>query len=345
MSANMNAFVPYPSFENHCQAKTVNGIVRVAMKHSNVEWVAIEKVHGANFQMTTDGKDIQCGKRTAWVTKDDDTSFFGFTKVLTKYRSNVFRLFELVKAKYPSITTMTLFGELFGNGYSKDQKTDDKAMDNKNKPVQLEVYYCPHLEFYAFDIRVDNQRFLDYDECVELWTQCGFLFAKALKRGTFQDIYNFDVEGMTSWIPAHFQLPELKDNFAEGIVIKPVTNIGQNYSQFYLKKKQTKFVEVHRGKKPKHFGRKLNVSISNDIQPFIDDVLRYVTPNRLASVISKHGTDMPLNKKTGLLQSDAIQDWKKDDNNQLVFGNMTKPQRAQFYNTIRVACEQLCTIK
>lgn len=347
-------FVPYPSFENHCNAKTVGNILRTSLKHPEVEWVAVEKVHGANFQMTTDGKDVKCGKRTAFVTEDDDKSFFGFTTVLENYRAKVLALFDHVKRAHPDVTVVTVFGELFGNGYYQIGSVERSRACEKNKPVQTEVFYCPHLDFYAFDVRINfpvrahdttntTQTFLSYDECVALWTTCGFpLFAKALKRGTFQQMYDFDVEGMRSWIPHHFGLPELKDNFAEGIVIKPVRPIGQQYLELYLKKKQAKFVEVHRGEAPKNFHRKLAISSGDDIKAYVDDVCRYVTETRLVNLISKHGTGMQQKEKVGRLVADVIQDWKKDESNGVAFAAMTKAQRLVFHTSVVSQCELIC---
>lgn len=74
----MNTFIPYLSIENHCHAKTVNSILRLVAQHPDVEWVATEKVHGANFQMVSDGKEVRCGKRTAFLSENDSKEFFGF---------------------------------------------------------------------------------------------------------------------------------------------------------------------------------------------------------------------------------------------------------------------------
>ncbi len=337
-------FIPYLSIENHCNSKIVNNILRTVSQYSNVEWVATEKVHGANFQMITDGKEIQCAKRTALLTKDDNKGFFGFTEVLERYRSNVIRLFEQIQ---PQPKTVTLYGELFGNGYPTGKGNAPEGnpprlrnANTKDKgPVQRHIYYCPHLEFYAFDIVVDGL-FLPYDQCVDLWTQCHFLYAKALKRGTFQDVYSFEVETLRSWIPAHFGLPELKDAFAEGIVLKPVTYMGNKYQELFLKKKQSKFVEVSKGK-PIQFDRQIVLPTSDDLKDtkgLLDDVARFMTKTRLDAVISKEGHVEDKKRLVGLFMADVIQDWKKEESNQLLITSMTKQQRSAFYNSLLVQC-------
>lgn len=244
------------------------------------------------------------------------------------------QLFERIKSNRPETQIVTLYGELFGGAYNGVERRDVK-------PVQKHVYYCPHLEFYAFDIVVDK-RFLHYDACIDLWRQCGFLFARVLKRGSFQNVFAFDVELLQSWIPTYFNLPPLKDNFAEGVVLKPVTYVANQYQELFLKKKQSKFVEVHKGK-PKQFDRKIVLPSSNDFDEYLNDLSRYMTNARMESVLSKEGfieNEGDTKKLVGLFMADILNDWKKaDDKHSLVLSSMSKPQRTAFYNSVMTQCQ------
>jgi len=43
------------------------------------------------------------------------------------------------------------------------------------------IFYYPSYEFYAFDIH-DGRRYLDVDEALEIFKECGFFYAQPLFR-------------------------------------------------------------------------------------------------------------------------------------------------------------------
>lgn len=60
------------------------------------------------------------------------------------------------------MTLLYIYGELMGGVYPhKDLPRTDSA----TPPVQRGVYYCPHYDFYGFDIRTDTTKgYMDYDK-------------------------------------------------------------------------------------------------------------------------------------------------------------------------------------
>jgi hypothetical protein len=56
--------------------------------------------------------------------------------------------------------------------------------------VQDGVYYCPHNDFFAFDIH-NGYTYLDYDDFVEIMQKSGFMYAEALRRGTLEEALRY----------------------------------------------------------------------------------------------------------------------------------------------------------
>jgi len=110
---------------------------------------------------------------------------------------------------------------------------------------------------------------------------------------------------------------KLKDknfnNFAEGIVIKPVSNkYFARGSRVILKKKIDFWAETRVLRRPKEAPK--DPEIPREVQELIDELEGYVTRNRLLSVISKIGTVTPKDrsKLIGLVARDVLDDFKKD---------------------------------
>jgi hypothetical protein len=119
----------------------------------NIEFVVLEKAHGAHYSFHTDGEQVVVGKRTNIIL---DTYYFyrGHKKVYNKYFSNVIMLYKSVCDQFEDVKYVQIDGELIGGEYLHD---DVKQVQDVSR-VQKEVNYCPHLEFYAYDIRFCNHQ-------------------------------------------------------------------------------------------------------------------------------------------------------------------------------------------
>ena len=104
-------------------------------------------------------------------------------ELLEAYKDRVLSLFGKVKARYPKITHISVFGEMFGGRYPHD----DVKVSHKLSLIQKGVCYTPEHEFYGFDIYLfedGNNRFLPVEEVNELFEVEGFFYARTLFRGT-----------------------------------------------------------------------------------------------------------------------------------------------------------------
>ena len=143
--------------------------------------------------------------------------------------------------------------------------------------------------------------YLDYDVCMELFKQSGFLYAEPLATGTLQDMISYPL-GFESKLPAKFGLPPLdKPNIAEGIVIKPIKDVfvesKKGPKRVIFKRKVEGFAEVKpRGRERVTNGYRKQAEPTwmpnNDGQDF--ELLRYemlalIMTQRVVNVVSKLG--------------------------------------------------------
>jgi Rnl2 family RNA ligase len=82
----------------------------------SVEWIYTEKVHGANFQIATNGRDIQYAKRTSVLS--DGEKFFEWETIREKERAKALAMHRLLCEHYEAaIEEVVVFGEIFGGTY------------------------------------------------------------------------------------------------------------------------------------------------------------------------------------------------------------------------------------
>jgi len=272
-------FIKYNSIENYTDQDMVEYIKTSFHDDINIVWIALEKVHGSNFGFTTDGKEIICSKRTSFLNEND--KFYDFQGIRDMYRERVFKLFELCAEMHPGLESLTIYGELFGGIYPHPNV---QAIDGVSH-VQKGIYYCPNIEYYAFDIKLKNLGYMSYDDCERLFQETNFFYAKVLVRGTFDEVYNSN-HIFQSTIPQLLGLPPIEHNFAEGIVIKPVFNLYSKKSRIILKKKIDAFSEIL---KPKRMPKNNNNNQNPDDKNLTEEIKCYCTENRLRNVLSKIG--------------------------------------------------------
>lgn len=303
-------FVVYPSID-----KPRDADVQHARDAGMAEgaWCATEKIHGANFSFITDGTNVAIGKRTSAMPVG--TNFMGCNAVVSKYAPCALRAFEWVKSAYAPqkrFESIQIYGELFGGGYPCKGVKGVARMS----PVQKGVYYCPQLEFYAYDIAFDDGTFVDYDVAVTVFERSGFFYAKVLATGSMDEMLAFNPH-FESTIPAMFGLPTIADNTAEGVVIKRIRG-----SRPIFKIKDAKFLEVVHVK-----ARDAKEAASAEVAAaaMANMPTDYVNDNRLSSVLSKgsistedlmsedtkvkHAATMKLSY---LLAKDAAEEWLRD---------------------------------
>jgi Rnl2 family RNA ligase len=186
----------------------------VAIGGPGGEWVATEKVHGAQLVVATDGTEVAIGKRRGWLAPGD--AFFGWQVV----RSLLERGARALHARLPGPATLWLYGELFGGGYPHPAVAAVPGL----VPVQTGIWYGPALYFAAFDAIIaptgSEEYFLGWDELSRLSAESGLETVPLLARGSRAALDSTPVRFETR-IPARHGLPPIANNYAEGYILKP----------------------------------------------------------------------------------------------------------------------------
>lgn len=299
-------FKTYNSIENAYQARVIEQI-RIQGFGDEV-FIVQEKVHGANFSFFTDGKEIKIAKRTAFIEKDE--KFFNAHQMLERYRENVIEVFQKVKAIYPDVETVVIYGELFGGGYK--HKEVEPVKDAVK--VQKGIEYAPYNEFYAFDIKLNGITYLDTEVVNQIFEETGFFYAKILFQGTLEEALKFP-NVFNSKIPAWLGLPELESNMCEGTIVKTLkTKYFGNGARVILKNKNEKWVEKSKMVKKEGKTVQKQIHFSEKAQEIWEEIQQYATVNRLHNVVSKIGEFEPkmIGKVIGLFSQDILEDFQKD---------------------------------
>lgn len=298
-------FRKYNSLENHYRDKFINAIVESG--NDGGEWVALEKIHGANFSFWYDGEELKYAKRSGFC---DDT-FFSCYIIVEKYGEAVKRLYdqiigeELKKLK----PTLVVYGEIFGGNFFGDSTPNAKC-------IQAGVDYHPDVEFAAFDIAIDIEegvRVLSFNRMQLECEKAEMPMVPTVYRGTFANCLEHDND-FHSLVPASYGLtvPQDKKPKAEGLVLRPAT--GERFlstgKRCIIKSKNATFAEKENKAKP----RKAPVPLSDDANLLMDDLLRFITESRVAAVQSKIGEPSfkMIQQVTGLTLQDAIEDYDKE---------------------------------
>ena len=274
-----------------------------------------EKVHGANLSFITDGANVISAKRTELIPETEQ--FFNSKLVQQYYKNNILALYNELYLKY-SIHTLTIFGELFGGGYPHA----DVPRNENAKLVQRGIYYCPQNDFYAFDILLDNERYLDVATTAALLEKFGFIYAKALYEGSLKDCLDYPNSFKTT-IPNEFALPELEGNICEGVVIRPVEpSFLRTGSRILIKNKNEAWAENNNFIDKTILSKLLHdegEELSEQATMLCEEVYKLITRNRLSNVLSKVGDVNPqkdLGKVLGLYNKDALAEFFKNFKNE-----------------------------
>jgi len=298
-------FKKYNEIENSYREKFISNINNMlAARELENEFVVLEKVHGANFSFWYDGNELRTAKKSDFVGGEGE-DFYNSHLIKTRYTDNIKNLFEHFNRKFGKINDMVVYGELFGGHYP-----DAKKKDPSIKMVQKGIAYCPDLDFFAFDIKVDGE-YINADDVEYLCRAFDIFHAKILFRGKLEDCLKYPNEFLTT-IPAHYGLPDVVGNICEGVVIKPIKNAYfRNGSRVIIKNKNEKWSEREKSDKtPREV-----VELSPETNTLLNEALAYATENRLKNVLSKWEGDVTssdFGRLMQLMNVDALEDFMKD---------------------------------
>lgn len=289
----MSNFRKFTSIENGYRQKFVNYCELLGVK----DWVALEKVHGANFGfIATPDKtalgdlDITPMKRSGAIGLNGagEYDFYGCQDVVDEYADKVRfmndRLWDAGIIESGDATI--LYGELYGNGIQKEVKYGEK-------------------DFIAFDIKVirpdGSEHWLEWPIVKSYCLMSDIPTTPELGTGTLAEMLALNVDFIT-----HLG-PQEEGNVSEGFVVKQLfkEQLLPHGARAIIKVKSDKFKEK-KGKETK--APAAPVVLTEEQEKMYAELSLYVSEARLRNVLSKVGT---VNQKQfGMLQGLLIQDAK-----------------------------------
>ncbi|CAJ1341893.1 unnamed protein product [Effrenium voratum] len=172
--------------------------------------------------------------------------------------------------------SLTIFGELCGGRYPHPEVKELPY----TRPVQTGVWYSPSIEFLMFDITLCKSSggfsFLPFNQVTELAQKHGLPVVPLIFVGSRGQCATHDPKFLSK-VPGVLGFPDISDNFAEGIVVKPWDQSTPAEDRPIFKIKTKEFAEGGGCVPP-----------AGD--PFMREyLLSQVNENRLASAASKVG--------------------------------------------------------
>jgi Rnl2 family RNA ligase len=300
-------FTEYEHMENHYN---LNKMCDIAKIDPDMKFVCTEKIHGTNYSFVCDGSDVVPCRRGASL--GTDRSFMNHGHVYDRYAKDVLIMYNYIKDKYnKNLLQIQLYGELFGGYYNG--KTS-----NKHKKVQSGVNYHHENEFMAYDLKIqttDNTYYLDYDKFKQMFDDLKddikIKHVPVIAICTFADVLKLNPV-FESVVYSHYELNKLENNYAEGYVVRPVTEsfmpkISEEYqnSRLIFKLKNPSFSETIPETKPE-------VKPKSTKPNYADILKRYLTDMRYDNVKSKL-TDDEQDKLKDKLYDDVLVDFLADN--------------------------------
>jgi Rnl2 family RNA ligase len=197
------AHLPYPKITTRIE------------RSAGEDWIATEKIHGANLVLGVDAAQVRIGKRKAWLAPGE--SFFGWQLLRVALTAAA----RAIHAAMGSQSTVYVYGELFGGHYPHPQVAPVLGL----VPVQTGIWYTPDIRYSVFDIaQVTNEgtMFIAEERTRRLATDAGLHCAPLLGRGRLTDLQRLPVR-YESRVARELGLPSIEANVAEGYVLKPAS--------------------------------------------------------------------------------------------------------------------------
>ena len=320
-------FRKYFDIENSYRKKFLD--ILAVEKLDKGEFVVQEKAHGANLSLWYDGNDLKSAKRSGFI----NDNFDDYMPVEEKNRERVKKLYAILKKEGYDFRELAVYGELVGGTYPhKDVEKDTSATR-----IQKGIFYTPHNEFYAIDVAMDGE-LIDIDKFNQLMEKAGFLYAKTIFRGTFEECLKYS-NSFPSQISVWLGLPELEDNICEGVVIKPVIpKFLRDTTRVILKNKNEKWAEKA---KARDGPKKPHMTLSAKGDELFDEMGSLITENRLRNVLSKIGPigQKEFGKLIQLFSKDILEEFFKDHLEE--YGGLAKKEQKQLTRKLSQKCAEL----
>lgn len=296
---------PYPKIPSR---------VRLGEGRAAREWVALEKVHGANFAVVCDSSGARPAKRRELLGESGLDEFFGVGRIWPALAVAADRCAAALRRAYGTGASapVTVYGELAGGHYPHPDVPPSPGAE----PVQTGVWYAPGLLWLPFDATVgtagaDGTRWVADRELREAADAAGLHCAPLVARGTLAQVQERTPVFPTR-VPALLGLPDLPGNLAEGLVVKPAGEWGipdgtGQAARPVAKFKHPAFAEDDRfdGSRPYRAPAEGAAGVPGWL---LGQVAALLTPARAAAAVSKLGPRTPAEEVAVEIARDAVEE-------------------------------------
>ncbi|MFG2291852.1 RNA ligase family protein [Streptomyces sp. NPDC048603] len=320
---------PYPKIPSR---------IRLGETRAKGEWVALEKVHGANFAVVCDRTGIRPAKRRELLGEGGLDDFFGVARIWPALAVAADRCAAGLRRRHGvgAEAPVTIYGELAGGRYPHP----DVPASPGTEPVQTGVWYAPGLLWLPFDATIgggaggasgtDSNDGNDGDEgdgkgdagdggllwvgdsvLREAAAAAGLHCAPLIAHGALDRVQDRSPVFPTR-VPALLGLPGLPGNLAEGLVVKPA---GMWWSPAGIpagtrpvaKSKHPAFAEDGRydGSRPYRVPPTGAAGVPGWL---LGQVTALLTPARAAAAVSKLGPRTPVEEIAAEIVRDAVEE-------------------------------------
>lgn len=268
-------------------------------------WYAHEKLDGCNFCIISQvGKPLRAARRNGILA--DHEEFHNYQAILKDQGHRMEDLHEM----FPEAETIYVYGELIGNWYPHPSvKVDEEEARRRRRVHHCSTAYCPDVQFVTFDIGLvlkDDLVLRTHKESMDALKRAGFDVAPLIASGTLSELLAVPPT-FSSMMPLHFGLPEFEDrpNHAEGLVLThnaPTTG------------KRVRFKHKHANRREVARASTEVIHDTDAFQRHVDEGSMFITPNRLANVLSKMLPEewCKRNQVCALLVQDALEEYGEE---------------------------------
>ena len=304
-------FHKYPSIENSYNKEFVESIKSHGF---DVEkYCVTEKIHGTNTQIAyyPDEDKFVYGTRERELPHNEKC--YNAQEIFDDLQVSVRVVHEIMSdsGSYPNLTSVILFGELYGGAYPHADVEKDKHAIK----VQKGVYYSPHNQWRAFDIAytVSTDDYLHFVVGHDFFDICEAAYIDTVPLLAITDSLDEALQWKNdceSVVPTLNDLPKIEANIMEGVVIKPWKNDRWfGHHRVILKNKNDKFKERWREKKID-----IQEEVPEIVKQAMTEIVEYINENRVNNVISHLGqvSVNDIGRIIALATADALENYKKD---------------------------------
>ncbi|MDX3534541.1 RNA ligase family protein [Streptomyces sp. MB09-01] len=269
-------------------------------------WVAHEKIHGANFAVVCDEAGAHPAKRRELLADAGLDEFFGVGRIWPALAVAATRCAQALRAECGAAASavVTLYGELAGGHYPHPEVPPTRGAE----PVQTGVWYAPDLLWLPFDATVadgDGLRWVADRTLRAAADGAGLVCVPLLAEGPIARVQELPAVFPTR-LPGLLGLPTLPGNLAEGLVVKPAGETrepGRPMAKF----KQPAFAEDERfdGSRPYQAPAEGAAGVPGWL---LAQATGLLTPARAASAVSKLGPRTPPGDLAAEIARDATEE-------------------------------------